>query len=131
MLARSLFVAALALVACNKADKPAPPPAPVTAPVTAGTVGKDGTRHIEINASDKGYAPERIAGKPGEKLTLVFTRTSDVDCVSKLVTPDGKTVELPMNTPVEVVVTVPQTGKLDFACGMDMFHGVVIAQPAS
>ena len=130
MIARTLIVAALALVACKK-DAPAPPPAPVTAPVSAGTVGKDGTRRVEINASDKGYSPERIAGKPGEKLTLVFTRTFESDCISQLKTPDGKLVDLPMNKPVEVAVTVPQTGQVEFACGMDMFHGVVVAQPAS
>src|SRR5579863_9531951 len=130
MIARTLIVAALALVACKK-DAPAPPPAPVTAPVSAGTVGKDGTRRVEINASDKGYSPERIAGKPGEKLTLVFTRTFESDCISQLKTPDGKLVDLPMNKPVEVAVTVPQTGQVEFACGMEMFHGVVVAQPAS
>ena len=37
-------------------------------------------------------------------------------------------VDLPMNTPVEVPVTVPQTGEVGFACGMDMFHGVVVAE---
>jgi plastocyanin domain-containing protein len=30
-----------------------------------------------------------------------------------------------------VAVTVPQTGEVGFACGMDMFHGVVVAQPGA
>jgi plastocyanin domain-containing protein len=36
-----------------------------------------------------------------------------------------------MNKPVEVAITVPQTGEVGFACGMDMFHGVVVAQPGA
>ena len=42
-------------------------------------------------------------------------------------TPDSKTVDLPLNKPVEVAVTVPATGEVGFACGMDMFHGTVVA----
>jgi len=133
MLARPLVVAVLALafVACKKDDKGAPPPAPAAAPASAGTVGKDGARRIAITADDKGYTPARIEGKPGEKLTLVFTRTLESECIAQLKTPDGKMVDLPMNTPVEVAVTVPKTGEVGFACGMDMFHGVVVAQPAT
>jgi plastocyanin domain-containing protein len=104
--------------------------APV-APVTAGTTDKDGVRRIEITANTEGYKPDKIVGKPGEKLMLVFTRTADSSCIAQLVTPDKKTVDLPMNKPVEVAVTVPQTGEVGFACGMDMFHGTVVAEPKS
>lgn len=124
----------LALVAgCKKADAPAAAqkPAAVIAPVTTGTVGADGVRRVEIQASKDGYAPDHIAGKPGEKLDLVFTRTDDTECIAQVKTPDGKLVALPKGKPVEVAVTVPQTGEVGFACGMDMFHGVVVAQPAS
>ena len=69
--------------------------------------------------------------KPGEKLLLVFTRTVDSSCLSQLKTPECKLVDLPMNQPVEVAVTVPANGEVGFACGMDMFHGVVVAQPNS
>ena len=118
---------ALALVACSKkADKPAAPP---PAPVTAGTVGSDGLRHVSVEANKQGYTPDKIAGKPGEKLVLVFKRTVDAECLSQVKTPEGKLVDLPMNKPVEVALTVPETGELTFACGMDMFHGTVVAQP--
>lgn len=127
-----LRVALLALVltfsACKKDDaaKSAPPAPAATA--KTGTVDKDGVRRIPITASNEGYKPDRIPGKPGEKLMLVFTRTADSTCIAQLVTPDKKTVDLPMNTPVEVAVTVPQTGEVGFACGMDMFHGTVVAE---
>ena len=123
---RLSLVLALALVGCKKEARvePAQP-----APVTAGTVGADGIRRVAVDAGKQGYQPERIAGKPGEKLMLVFTRTVDADCLAQLKTPDGKLVDLPKGTPVEVAVTVPQSGELAFACGMDMFHGVIVAQP--
>jgi plastocyanin domain-containing protein len=116
---------ALIVVGCKKEAAPEPqkavsPPAQVT---------KDGVRRIEVEAGQDGYVPARIAGKPGEKLMLVFTRTIDADCLAQLKTPDGRLVDLPKGKPVEVAVTVPQTGELGFACGMDMFHGVIVAQP--
>jgi plastocyanin domain-containing protein len=117
-------------VGCKKeaAKEQAKPPA---ATVTTGTVGSDGVRRVAIEANKAGYTPDRVPGKAGEKLMLVFTRTFEADCISQLKTPDGKLVDLPMNKPVEVAVTVPQTGEVGFACGMDMFHGVVVAQPSS
>ena len=112
-----------ALVACKKeAREPAGP-----TPVTAGTIGADGVRRVAVDAGKDGYRPERIGGKPGEKLALVFTRTYDAACIAQLKTPDGKLIDLPKGTPVEVPVMVPATGEVGFACGMDMFHGAVVA----
>ena len=123
----------LALMACSKKaptedNKPA---APAPAPVTAGTVAPDGIRHVPVAVSKDGYAPDKIAGKPGEKLVLVFTRTFDAECLSQVKMPDGKLVALPLNKPVEVAITVPQTGQVGFACGMGMFHGANVAQPGA
>jgi plastocyanin domain-containing protein len=124
---RTAILLALALAACHKEPKAEPSP---VAPISAGTVGADGVRRISIEAGTKGYVPERINARPGEKLVLVFTRTADSTCIAQLKTPDGKLVDLPKGTPVEVAVTVPQTGEVGFACGMDMFHGVVVAEKA-
>jgi len=122
---RMSIVLALALVGCKQeAAKLAPAPTPVT----AGTVGADGVRRVPVEANTKGYTPEQIGGKPGEKLVLVFTRTADSSCIAQLKTPDGKLVDLPMNAPVEVAVTVPASGEVGFACGMDMFRGTVVAK---
>ena len=116
---------ALIVVGCKK--EPEPPKPAVAAPTAQVT--KDGVRRIDVEAGQDGYVPARIPGKPGEKLMLVFTRTIDADCLAQLKTPDGKLVDLPKGKPVEVAVTVPQSGELAFACGMDMFHGVIVAQP--
>jgi plastocyanin domain-containing protein len=121
----------LALVACSKkADEAKPAPAQ-TPPATIATTGSDGLRHIAVEANKEGYKPDRITGKPGEQLVLTFTRTADSECISQLKAPDGKLVDLPLNKPVDVAVTVPKTGEVGFACGMDMFHGVVVAQPST
>lgn len=123
---------ALALVfavGCKKADKAEDKPKPA-ATVKTGTVDQAGVRTIEIAANENGYVPDRIAGKPGEKLKLKFTRTVDGECLSQLKTPDGKVIDLPKNAPVEVDVTVPADGEVKFACGMDMFFAVVVAEKA-
>jgi plastocyanin domain-containing protein len=116
-------------VGCKKDEPAAAPAKPAAAPVTAGAVGSDGVRRIDIKANADGYQPDQIAGKPNEKLGLVFTRTDDTECVAQVKTPDGKLVDLPKGKPVEVAVVVPASGKLGFACGMDMYHGYVVAQP--
>jgi plastocyanin domain-containing protein len=126
------LVIAVALFGCKKDEAPKQAPqAKLMGTVATGvtTSPADGTRRVPIEVNKEGYTPDKIPGKPGEKLDLVFTRTFEAECISQVKTPDGKMVDLPMNKPVEVAVIVPQTGELGFACGMDMFHGVIVAQP--
>ena len=126
-----VVVAGLALVlsvsGCPKKKEEASAPKQ-TATVTTGTVTADGVRKVPIDVVEAGYSPDRIPGKPGEKLSLVFTRKVDGHCYEELKTPDGKLIALPKNKPVEVPVTVPQDGEVRFACGMDMLSGVVVAE---
>ena len=124
---RALLLAVIVLAACSK--KEAEPPKAKTPPpaVTTGTVAPDGVRTVPIQAGMEGYVPDTIPGKPGEKLKLVFTRTVEGECLRELKTPEGKVIELPMNKPVEIAITVPATGELTFACGMDMFQGKIVA----
>jgi plastocyanin domain-containing protein len=123
----------LGLSACNKGkDKKddGPRPNPV-ATIETGKRDAEGVRSIEIEAGKEGYVPVRIPGKPGEKLKLVFTRrASGGECMAQLRQPDGKVVELPIDKPYEVAVIVPDEGEVTFACGMDMFTGVVVAEKA-
>lgn len=128
---RMVVISLALVVGCKRAEDTAktPPPEPSPTAKTAPAVAPNGPRRIDITANADGYTPSEIAGKPGEKLTLVFTRTLEAECISKLKTPTGELVDLPLNKPVEVAVTVPQTGKVGFGCGMDMFHGVIVAQP--
>ncbi|MBA3462880.1 MAG: cupredoxin domain-containing protein [Deltaproteobacteria bacterium] len=129
MRASFVVAAALALLACEKkdADKAAEKPAVSTPAPAVKTAAPAGPRTVPIEANDKGYVPDKITGKANEKLKLVFTRTIDAECLAELKTPDGKLHKLEMNKPLEVEVTVPATGKLAFACGMDMFQGHIVA----
>ena len=127
-----VIAVALGLVGCSKdggsKDSGKDSKKPAAAATTTGTVSADGVRRISIEAGKEGYVPDKIVGKPGEKLMLVFTRTVDGECLAELKTPDGKLVVLPKGSPVEVPVTVPQDGEVRFACGMDMFTGSIVAQ---
>ena len=127
-----VVVASLALVlgvsACSKEKQEAAPVPKQIATVATGTVNAEGVRKVPIDVVKEGYSPERIPGKPGEKLTLVFTRKVDGFCYEQLKLPDGKVVDLPKGKPVEIPVTVPQDGEVKFACGMDMLTGVVVAE---
>ncbi len=133
---RFALAVALALISCNK-DEPTigraakDPPPPAVATTNTGTVA-DGVRTIQIEATKDGYAPEKIPGKPGEKLKLVFTRReSGGECMAELRSPDGKLHNLPLDKPYEIAVTVPNDGEVRFACGMDMFRGVIVAEKKS
>lgn len=128
---RFALVLALSLVACKKADEAAPAKkdTPPAATVDTGTKTPDGVRTIQIEATKDGYAPDKIPGKPGEKLKLVFTRrASGGECIAELKAPDGKLHQLPLDKPYEIDVTVPKDGEVRFACGMDMFSGSIVAQ---
>jgi len=134
MMRFALLVALVTFTGCKKdktEDKPkaAPIATSIKTPAT-GTTTPDGVRTIAIEANSEGYVPAQIKGKPGEKLKLKFTRTIEGSCLDKLKTPEGKIVDLPMNAPVEVDVTVPADGEVKFACGMDMFFAVVVAEKA-
>lgn len=129
MLVRTIVVG-LALAAAGAGCKKQEAAPPAKATLTTGTVGADGVRRVPVQVREEGYAPDRIPGKPGERLILEFTRKVDGHCYEELKTPDGKLVALPKDKPVDVPVTVPASGELKFACGMDMLSGVVVAQPS-
>lgn len=118
------FALVSSFAGCKKADETKPAPATLT----TGTVDAEGVRAVPIEVAAEGYRPDRIPGKPGEKLKLVFTRRADGECYETLKAPDGKMVNLPKDKPVEVAVTVPMNGEVKFACGMNMLQGVIVAE---
>ena len=118
----------LGLAACEKKGSKtteAPPSPP------AATVSADGTRSVPIFVRKAGYQPDKVTARPGEKLELVFTRVEDTECGAQVKVADGAVVDLPMNKPVPIKVTVPASGTVGFACGMDMMTGVVVVDGAA
>ncbi len=118
------LVAGFVLVGCGK-DKAAEPAAP------AVEAASPVARRIPIEVRKTGYVPNTLEAEAKEELLLVFTRVVDTDCgrFIKVQGTDLKT-ELPMNQPVEIQVTMPESGELVFTCGMDMMHGVIAVNPA-
>ncbi len=123
---------ALAVAGCTPAaaqSGPSRTPAVVdagpraTAPTAAPTAGR-----IAIAVGPEGYQPSSVTVPAGRPVTLVFTRTSDRGCGHTVVFPTlGLRRDLPLNQPVEIVVT-PAAGTLTFTCGMEMLRGTIVAQ---
>ena len=88
-------------------------------------------RHFRVTVDGEGFHPGSLTIPAGEFITLVVTRTSDNTCAKQIVIPLlNETRSLPLDRPVEIKIPPQDKGTLTFACGMDMFHGVVVAQPA-
>jgi plastocyanin domain-containing protein len=84
---------------------------------------------VSVSVDGEGYHPATIRARPGSALTLVFTRTTDECCGQQLVFPaQNIRRDLPLNRPVEVALTVPATGSVNFACSMNMYQGSVVIQ---
>jgi plastocyanin domain-containing protein len=70
--------------------------------------------------------------KQGEEVTLAFKRTTDKTCATEVIlhVNEKDTVEkkLPLNEVVPVTVTFSKTGELGYACGMNMYKGVIVVQ---
>src|SRR5438270_13028822 len=85
----------------------------------------------EIVVTSKGFEPTRIEVPPSKPVVLRFTRKVAETCADAVeVQGDPVRHMLPLNTPIEVKVTAPNSGQLAFACPMDMYRGaiVVVAQ---
>jgi plastocyanin domain-containing protein len=124
---RLVAIAVVALVpiafACKKSEaQPSPTPAAVASITVSG-------KRIDVKASGEGFTPNAINVKKGEATTLVFTRTTDDTCATKVVFPEIKLEkDLPLNQQVAVELPVDKDRTLAFQCGMGMFKSKVVIQ---
>lgn len=91
---------------------------------------EDGVQVVHIEAGDTGYEPAHIQLRPGVPARLVFTRTTESECLEQVQIPDfgiGVT-DLPLNEPVAVSFTPEEGGTFTFACGMDMMRGTIVVR---
>jgi plastocyanin domain-containing protein len=94
----------------------------------AASVGADGRTEIKITVDAVGYHPAEARAPGGKPVRLIVTRTSEDPCGEEIVVPSaGIKKSLPLNQPVSIDLTMPPSGKLAFACGMDMMRGALIA----
>ncbi len=122
---RVALLLVLVAASCGKKsdNSSSSPPTPVA------KASADGIRHVAVHVTKDGYEPARIAGKPNEKLVLDVTREQAGECLEHVVMPDKRDIALPLDKMVEIPVTVPAGGEVTFTCGMNMFKGVIVAEP--
>jgi len=90
------------------------------------------TRRVDVAITDEGFRPDRVHGRVGETITLVFTRTVERSCVDRVVVSlekDGRIErDLPLRVPVSVTLVLEEAGELGFACPMGMHGGTIEVQ---
>ena len=80
---------------------------------------------------DGGYDPSRIVVQVGQPVRLNFLRRDPSSCLEEVRLPDfhiAQTLTLNKITVVEFTPTAP--GSYEFACGMNMFRGVIEVKPS-
>ncbi|AFZ01556.1 cupredoxin domain-containing protein [Calothrix sp. PCC 6303] len=85
----------------------------------------NGIQEVTITV-DGGYEPSRVVLNVGQRVRLNFLRNDPSSCLEKVVFPDfhiAQDLQLNQTTPIEF--TPEKTGEYTFACGMNMFRGVV------
>jgi len=81
---------------------------------------------IRITVNEKGFTPTLIEVAKGKPARLVFTRTTDKTCATKVIIPSLEISEdLPLNKPVVIEIKPEQSGEIGFACSMDMLKGKI------
>jgi plastocyanin domain-containing protein len=81
---------------------------------------------------DGGYEPSRIVVQVGQPVRLNFLRRDPSSCLEEVRLPDfhiAQNLTLNKITAVEFTPTAP--GSYEFACGMNMFRGVIEVKPSS
>ncbi len=84
---------------------------------------------IRIAVTDDGFDPPLVSAARGRPVTLVITRRSDHTCATEVVFANGgPRVDLPLGEAVRVDLPALAADTLGFACGMDMYHGKIVAK---
>ncbi|MBG1271826.1 cupredoxin domain-containing protein [Nostoc sp. WHI] len=90
----------------------------------------DGIQEISITV-DGGYEPSRVNVNAGQKVRLNFLRRDPSSCLEEIRLPDFHIAKnLPLNQVTSIEFTPDKPGTYTFACGMNMFRGVIEVQAA-
>lgn len=116
---RLVFVFALfAFAGLTAACTPQKKDSPLTPGSVAVTVDKDG------------FKPSSVTFPKGQaNAQLVFTRTTDETCATKVVFPELKIEQdLPKDKPVAIAIPTDKSQTLTFQCGMGMYKSAVVVK---
>lgn len=87
------------------------------------------TDAIKINVSSSGFEPSKVNVKMGETVKLAFTRKDSSNCASEVVFSKLNIKKaLPAGKTTVIEIKPSQLGELEFACGMGMLKGTLIAE---
>ena len=96
----------------------------------AAVMGNGGVQRIHVEVKG-GYAPAVIRVRAGSPVRLDFQRNETNPCTEEVVIPDfGIRTYLPAHRTTPVSFT-PPAGTYEFACGMGMVRGTIIAEPGA
>jgi plastocyanin domain-containing protein len=86
---------------------------------------KEGTQEVKITV-DGGYQPNRVVVNVGQPVRLNFERRDANSCLEEVQLPEFKIrKKLPLNQVTAIEFTPQKPGNYEFACGMNMFSGVI------
>lgn len=116
----ALALIAFAIVGCKEGERAA----------TGGAeIATDGSEAVAISVTEEGFVPKEIHVKAGQPVTLAVTRQTDRTCATELVLKEyGINRKLPLKETVRISFTPKNAGQLTYACGMDMFKGIITVE---
>lgn len=92
---------------------------------------REGIAEVTVTV-DGGYEPSRIVVQAGQRVRLNFLRRDPSSCLEEVRLPDFHIAQnLPLNEITTVEFTPNQPGNYEFACGMNMFRGVIEVQASN
>lgn len=94
-------------------------------PADTATVSEvEGQQTVVVTARTGSYSPENVQVRSGVPTTLVVKSENAQGCVRSFVIRDEQKV-LPVQGETRIDLGVLQPGRLDYACGMGMYTGVI------
>jgi plastocyanin domain-containing protein len=82
---------------------------------------------IRVRVNSKGFEPAKVEIPAGRAVTLAITREDEPNCGSQVVFPEfGIKRNLPIGGTVLIELPPQKAGELHFACGMNMYRGLVV-----
>lgn len=97
-------------------------------PLSQKVAASEGIQEVNVTV-DGGYEPSRIVVQVGQPVRLNFLRKDANSCLEEVRIPDFHIAQsLVINKVTTVEFTPTKPGNYEFACGMNMFRGVVEVQ---
>jgi plastocyanin domain-containing protein len=84
---------------------------------------------IDVLVEGGVYTPARIQVPAGKAVKLRFLRKDPSPCAEKVLFDElGIAADLPVGTPIELIVTPKTAGEYAFTCQMQMYRGTLVVK---